>query len=411
MCVLIFVLLPFFNVMRFDIPRQRFYFAGFELWISEFGILFFSLMFLMFLIAASAIIHGRVYCSYACPQMIFSEWSISVQNWAQKTIAKRFPTWSTGAKKWVATAIFYGLLLVASVFLAFVFTAYFVDPRDLLTRLLRFDLKTAGGITGATVTALTFLDFTLVRQNFCVSVCPYGYLQGIIQDKNTLLVEYTDEVKLCIECKKCVRVCHMGIDIRDSPYQIECVHCGECIDACEDVLRKIGRPGLIHYEWGKAEFTQLRVQEPWYRRWGFRDSKRFTLLLVLGFYLSGLLVALSMRQPVLVQISPDRTVLYRLTDDGRVSNAMRLKLANRSSKAQKVELRVENLPGGEISQIANPIELQPGEAVARNFEVRAKHWAGAPDVNRFRLVATVTGEKKPELFDMTFIMPVEKRGP
>lgn len=409
-CVVIFVALPFFNVMRFDIPRQRFYFAGFELWISEFGILFFSLMFLMFLIAASAIIHGRIYCSYACPQMIFSEWSLAVQRWARKTIAKRFPKWSSAATEQSAQAVFYGVLLAASVFLAFVFTSYFVEPRDLLARLMRLDVQTAGGITGATVTALTFLDFTLVRQKFCVSVCPYGYLQGILQDKNTLLVEYTDQTKVCIECKKCVRVCHMDIDIRKTPYQIECVHCGECIDACEDVMRRIGRPGLIHYEWGKAEFTQGKAPEAWHRRLGFRDAKRFAILLVLLFYLSGLLAALSMRRAVLVQVTPDRSTLYRIAEDGRVSNAMRLKLANRSSKAQRVMLRLENLPGAEIVQLANPVDLQPGETVQHTFEIRAPRKADAQDVNRFRLVAEATGEKKPETFDLTFIMPVETRG-
>jgi polyferredoxin len=75
-CVLVFIALPLTNLMRFDIPRQRFYFAGSEIWISEFAILFFTLMFLMFLVAAGAMIWGRVYCGYLCPQMIFSEASI-----------------------------------------------------------------------------------------------------------------------------------------------------------------------------------------------------------------------------------------------------------------------------------------------------------------------------------------------
>ena len=72
-CFLVFLALPFFNVMRFDLPRQRFYFAGFELWISEFAILFFTLLFLLFVIVAMALIYGRIYCGYLCPQTIFSE--------------------------------------------------------------------------------------------------------------------------------------------------------------------------------------------------------------------------------------------------------------------------------------------------------------------------------------------------
>ena len=95
---LAFVAAPFSNLMRFDIPRQRFYFAGVELWISEFSIIFFALMFLMFVIAASAIIHGRVYCSYACPQMIFSEWSQSVERWAKRQAQQRLKAASAGLK-------------------------------------------------------------------------------------------------------------------------------------------------------------------------------------------------------------------------------------------------------------------------------------------------------------------------
>ncbi|MBN8729490.1 MAG: 4Fe-4S binding protein [Acidobacteria bacterium] len=410
---LIFVALPFFNVMRFDIPRQRFYFAGFELWINEFAIIFFALMFFMFVIAASAILHGRVYCSYACPQMIFSEWSITVERWAQQRINRRFPKWPAARKKIAQQSIFYSVLLVASVFLAFVFTAYFVEPRDLLARLFSFDLQTAGGITGAIVTAITFLDFTLVRLRFCTTVCPYGYLQGMLQDRNTLLVIYRDgkdEQKVCIECKKCVRVCEMGIDIRESPYQIECVHCGECIDACEDVLRKVGRPGLIHYAWGEqsAPAPAAKQREPLLHRLGLRDAKRIGIALILVFYLFGLMAVLSMRRPVMVRVIPDRTTLFQDLGDGRIGNTIRLHLVNRGSTPTEVRFWVENLPGAEIGITPNPLTLAPGEEIQRSFELRAHPWSGAQDVNRFRFLAQPSNETTPDQFDLTFIMPVPK---
>ena len=78
-CFLIFVILPFFDVMRFDIPRQRFYFAGNELWISEFAIILFTMMFLLFAIVATTLLYGRVYCGYLCPQNIFSEATVEVE--------------------------------------------------------------------------------------------------------------------------------------------------------------------------------------------------------------------------------------------------------------------------------------------------------------------------------------------
>ena len=406
---LAFVAAPFLNLMRFDIPRQRFYFAGFELWISEFAIIFFALMLLMFIIAASAIIHGRIYCSYACPQMIFSEWSQSLERWAKTQAQQRLKTASPGTRKLAANAAFYGLLAVASVFLAFVFTSYFLEPRDLLGRLVHLDLITVGGITGATVTILTFLDLTLVRQKFCTSVCPYGYIQGMLQDQHTLLVSYQDgqgEARDCIDCKKCVRVCEMEIDIRDSPFQIECVHCGDCIDACEDILRKVGKPGLIHYTW--CERPKTAAREAWYMRWGFRDAKRVAILVILAFYLGGLGLALSLRRPVLVEINPDRSVMFKVLPDGRIANLIRLKLANRTGRISQVQLTVEGLAGAELALPGNPVVLQPGETFERTVELRAPFVQDGQDVHHIRILAKADGARSADAEEMTFIMPLKR---
>ena len=107
-CFLVFLALPFCNVMRFDIPRQRFYFAGRELWINEFAIVFFALMFLMFLVVASSVFYGRVYCGYLCPQMIFSEASCSLETWLRRAAVKR------GLGPRAARAAFYVAVAAAS---------------------------------------------------------------------------------------------------------------------------------------------------------------------------------------------------------------------------------------------------------------------------------------------------------
>ncbi len=131
-CFLIFLALPFLNIIRFDIPRQRFYFAGVELWINEFGIIFFALMFLMFVIVASSVVYGRIYCGYMCPQMIFSEAAAALEDWFKRKVNKKFPTLKPKQKQllWrVASLVAIG---IASVFLAFIFISYFVEPLDLL---------------------------------------------------------------------------------------------------------------------------------------------------------------------------------------------------------------------------------------------------------------------------------------
>lgn len=384
-CSALFVALPFLNVVRFDIPRQRFYFFGYDLWINEFAIVFFALMFLMFLVVAMSVFYGRVYCGYLCPQMIFSEVSVSLESRLRRWAVKR------GYPKRVGRAIFYAAVAAASVALAFVFIAYFVEPRDLFRRLVSLDVTTAAGISGATVTVLTFLDFTLVRQRFCTTVCPYGYLQGLIGDKNTLLVHYRDEAHDCIECGKCVRVCPMDIDIRKSPFQIECVHCAECIDACGEIMKKLGKSNLIHYVWGEHGPLAAGHRQPW-------DARRIIVLVVLLGYAGGLFAALSTRKPVLARVTADRSVMYRIGPDGRFYNRFHYTLANRGKEWATISFSTRDLPGATVSLSALP--LAPGATATGDFEISAP---GAKElVTHFTIVA---GD---ETIPMTFLAPEAK---
>jgi len=404
-CVAIFFALPFLNLMRFDIPRQRFYFFGYELWISEFSVIFFSLMFLMFIVAAMAMLYGRVYCGYLCPQMIFSEASIALESRLTRTVNK-YVRWNATYRKVLSRGLFYLIAAAASVILAFVFISYFVEPRDLLHRLLRLDLKTAGGIAGATTTLLTLLDFLFLRQRFCTTVCPYGYLQGMLGDGDTLIVHYRDEDRECIECKKCVRVCHMGIDIRTSPYQIECIHCGECIDACVDVLGRLGKRGLIHYVWGEQGEKLGEGEKAWYQKLGIRNAKRVVVLLIILIYGAALFTALSMRRAVLVRIAPDRTTMYRIDKEGTVYNRFRLQVANRGHDQAIAQLAIEDLPGASFSKFENAVVVSAGQTVQTEFEIQAAGSANLiAGVNHFRIVSRVGDDK--DVFEETFITPMK----
>ena len=403
LCVVVFFVLPLSDLMRFDIPRQRFYFFGYELMISEFAILFFSLMFLMFLVAATAMLYGRVYCGYLCPQMIFSEASVALESKIQRWVIKHVD-WAPKQRKLLSRTLFYAVAAAASVVLAFVFISYFVPPRDLAQRLFSLDVKTAGGFAGATVTLVTLLDFLFVRQRFCTTACPYGYLQGMLSDGETLLVQYRDENRECIECKKCVRVCGMGIDIRTSPYQIECIHCGECIDACVDVLGRLGKQGLIHYVWGERGEALGKSGKVWYQRLGLRDAKRVVVLLLVLGYGGGLYTALAMRRTVLVRIPPDRTTMYRLGNDGTVYNRFRLQAANRGRQQATLIISIEGLPGARLVSMENAVVLNPGQTLQREFEIAVPVSAGIPPgVNHFRLLSKAGAEQ--DEFEETFVTP------
>jgi cytochrome c oxidase accessory protein FixG len=333
-----------------------------------------------------------------------------MQSKINRLVLKKFAHWPKLRRDAVANLLVYSILLAVSVFLSFVFIAYFVEPRDLLNRLMRLDIVTAGGIAGAVTTLLTFLDFAFLRQRFCTTICPYGYLQGMLADDQTLLVHYRDPDKACIECKKCVRVCHMGIDIRKSPYQIECIHCGECIDACDEILARLKnpKPGLIHYTWGEQGETTREKDKPWWFRLGFRDAKRVVVMLVLLFYASGITVALAMRRAVQVRISPIRETLYTLAPNGDVLNKFKVEIANRSPRPATVNIRLDQLAGARIIVDRNPVEVAPGQTLTRELDISAARQALPAGVSHFNFIAESPSEGKTDSIPMTFIMPQGK---
>jgi len=409
-CFILFILLPLFNVVRFDIPRERFYFFGAELWISEFSIIFLSLMFLMFTIAAVAMLYGRIYCGYLCPQMIFSEAANALEAGLEKMLKRRLPGQSETLRRIVTVVLFSLVLLPASVFVSFVFISFFVEPVDLFHRLLSLDIRTAGGILGASVTLVTLLDFAFLRQRFCTAICPYGYLQNMLADSNTLLVHFHDAEGKCIHCDKCVRACPMGIDIRDSSHQLECTHCAECIDACSGILGKLGRPSLIQYAWGDAGHNTVK-ESAWYRRIGLRDGKRIVVLLLMLIYASGLSIAIGLRQPVLVRIMPNRITLYTRDADGLIHNRFRLVAVNRGKTTATLNLSLADLPAARIVGMENGVTLKPGESLQREFEIAAAAAAVGPGVNHLLILSHVTPQQKSEEFEETFIAPMEPAAP
>src|SRR5207248_2273546 len=133
-----------------------------------------------------------------------------------------------------------------------------------------------------------------------------------------------------------------------SPFQIECIHCADCVDACDEVLGRLKRPGLIHYAWGEKGELASRRRQPW-------DGRRITVLAVLLFYACGLSVALSLRHAVQVRIAPERATLYRVDAGGRTFNRFRYTLANRGRKPAAVIFAIHQLPGATLVMEINPV--------------------------------------------------------
>jgi hypothetical protein len=171
-------------------------------------------------------------------------------------------------------------------------------------------------------------------------------------------------------------------------------------------MGRLGKEGLIHYAWGEVAAPVERKKDPWYYRLGLRDTKRWVLLLVILFYVSGLSVALSMRHPVLVRLSPERDVLYRLGDDGEVYNRFRASVSNRSGEKAFVVLSIQDLRGARlVAPSEASISVEPDETVEHTFEVEAYPGGPSPGVNHFRFVSRTMPDGTTNTFDMTFIMP------
>ena len=200
----------------------------------------------------------------------------------------------------------------------------------------------------------------------------------------------------------------MGIDIRDSPRQIECVHCGECIDACDEVLGRLGKDGLIHYAWGPGP-VRSSAPPAWYRKIGLLDARRVVLFLVLLGYGFGLWITVAMRSPLLVRVSPDRSTLFTVGADGGVVNRFRITVANRADRDARLALRVTGLPRSRLTAGLDSLMVGAGGQLTRDFELTA--WNAPPGVTPIRFVARWTPEDGEREYPMTFISPERSQTP
>ena len=356
-----------------DLANRRFFFFWIEIWPHEFyfvaGLLVMAGLGLFLFTSAL----GRVWCGYTCPQTVWTDLYVHVERWIEGDRNAQIRLWRAkwdGHKirlrltKWTLW-----LLIALATGGAWVF--YFTDAPTLLGNLLRGQAHPAAYVTIAVMTATTFIFGGFMREQICIYACPWPRIQGAMMDEDTLTVAYREwrgeaRGKIgrdertksdtppgakgdCIDCFACVNVCPMGIDIRDGQ-QLECITCALCIDACDEIMDRIGKPrGLIDYMALKDE-TAERVGNEGASL--LKHVLRPRTLLYFGLWSLigvGLVVALFLRSPFDLNVTPVRNPLFVTLSDGAIRNTYELRLRNKQHEQMPFTLSVEGGPDLSLS--------------------------------------------------------------
>ena len=361
---------PFLKVngqqfLLFDFFHRTFVIFGVQFWPQDFNLFFIGMISLMIFIILFTVTYGRIWCGCACPQTIFME-----------LIFRRIEYWIDGdthrqkeldASPWNVGKIFrrglkHGVFYLISFIISNYFLMYIMGSDAWREMISEDPLNHVAGLTGMAVFSFIFyFIFSWFREQVCTIVCPYGRLQGVLLDRETVVISYdylrgeergvlrksenrSETMKGdCIDCNQCVMVCPTGVDIRNGT-QLECINCACCIDACNAVMVRTGfKPGLIRY----ASEKMIADKKPW--NFTIRSAAYTTLLAVLLVALGYFLVS---RSPVEATVLRSPGMLFQEQEGGKISNLYSVKVVNKTSNDLLLELR--DLSGlGEIKIIGN----------------------------------------------------------
>ena len=346
------------QAVLFDLPARKFFVFGLVFWPQDFIFLT-----LLLIIAALALffftaVAGRLWCGYACPQTVWTETFLWMERFTEgdRNARLRLDRGPWNPEKLLRKSAKQVLWVTFALWTGFTFVGFFSPIRVLAGDVLALTLGPWEAFWILFYGFATYGNAGYLREQVCKYMCPYARFQSAMFDRDTLVITYDRErgeprgarkrgtdpraqgLGDCIDCTWCVQVCPTGIDIREG-LQIECIACAACIDACDEIMDKMGSPrGLIRYTTQHAlEHQPTRVLRP-------RVLIYATLLaaLVVGF-----VTAVALRSPVSLDVLRDRNSLYRLTDDGQVDNVYTLRILNKTEHEQR--FRIEARGGSPLT--------------------------------------------------------------
>ncbi len=375
-------------LLMVNIISREFVIFGVAFWPQDLHLLVFGMLAVVVGVVLFTVVFGRLFCGWACPQTIFMEMIFRrIEFWiegdsnAQQRLKKQPWNAEKILKKGSKHAIFFGIaFLISNMFLAYV-----IGKDDWITLVTDPPSEHLAGLSAMIIFSGVFYGvFAFMREQVCHFVCPYGRMQSVMLDNNSINVMYDyvrgegrakigDRKKVetgkatladlglepdttfgdCIDCFQCVKICPMGIDIRNGT-QLECVHCTACIDACDEIMDKIDKPrGLIRYSSENAiRHEKKKILTP--RVMGYSA----VLTILVGIFIT----LLSLRADLETSILRERGTLFQELPDNRYSNIYEVKVINKTFDDITYDVELIE-PAGELISLGG-ITSVPGQSLS-----------------------------------------------
>lgn len=341
-----------------DLASRRFFFFWIEIWPHEFyfiaGLLIMAGLGLFLFTSAL----GRVWCGYACPQTVWTDLFILTERWIEGDRNARIRLWKAkwDAKKTRLRITKYLVWALIGLATGGAWIFYFTDAPTLFVNLLSGQAHPIAYTTMAVMTLTTVFFGGIAREQVCIYACPWPRIQAAMMDEDTIVIGYRDwrgeprgkhrkkagaeNLGDCIDCMACVNVCPVGIDIRDGQ-QLECITCGLCIDACDDMMGKIGKPrGLVDY-FALSDEPLERAGKPGKPIMKHIFRPRTMLYTALWSIVGlGLVFALFIRSDIDMTVAPIRNPTYVTLSDGTIRNAYDIRLRNKHGETRPFEISI-----------------------------------------------------------------------
>lgn len=377
------IIVPFIKVnghqfLLFDFLNRQFILFGIPFGPHDFHLFVLAMISIIVFIILFTVVFGRIFCGWACPQTIFMEMVFrKIEYWIEGDARDQQ---KLDAEEWNGKKLFKKglknlIFFIIAFFIAHIFLSYIISMDKVISIITQPPSEHLTGFVSIIGFSLIFYwVFSYFREQACTIVCPYGRLQGVLLDQNSIVIAYDykrgePRAKIkkdqdqsdkgdCIDCHLCVDVCPTGIDIRNG-IQLECVSCTACIDACDAVMEKVNRPKKL------IKYASLNGIE---NKAKFKVTPRMMLYSVILVVLLGILgYLLSIRTEYSVNILRTPGMLFQEQPNGMISNVYDLNIVNKTFNETPVQIKLEQPSDGELKLVGKDIVLKSQQIVETKF--------------------------------------------